>query len=113
MEQKDYQSFGVNSLNSNSVKLNLLPGSRLYLLGPDGNYQMFKLKNKEISIDVDLSTLPCGVNTSLYLVEMQKDGGIAASGGKNKAGAKFGTGYCDAQCFKSKWLNTGASTSGQ
>jgi len=29
---------------------------------------------------------------------MEADGGMASSGGVNKAGAKFGTGYCDAQC---------------
>ena len=29
---------------------------------------------------------------------MDADGGVANSGGLNKAGAQYGTGYCDAQC---------------
>jgi cellulose 1,4-beta-cellobiosidase len=63
----------------------------------DSHYQIFKLKNKEFTFDVDVSNLPCGLNGALYFVEMQADGGMAAHTG-NKAGAKFGTGYCDAQC---------------
>jgi hypothetical protein len=37
---------------------------------------MFRLKNKELAVDIDVSTLPCGVNAALYFVEMQKDGGM-------------------------------------
>jgi len=44
-----------------------------------------------------VSNLPCGLNGALYLAEMSSDGGKAAHSG-NKAGAKYGTGYCDAQC---------------
>merc|ERR1712227_869996 len=63
------------------------------------NYRIFKLKNKEFTFDVDLSTLGCGINGALYFVEMDADGGVAKSrNGLNKAGAKYGTGYCDAQC---------------
>jgi cellulose 1,4-beta-cellobiosidase len=47
---------------------------------------------------VDVSRLPCGLNGAVYFVEMDADGGMAKSGGKNAAGAKYGTGYCDAQC---------------
>ena len=36
-------------------------------------------------------------NGAVYLVEMEADGG-AKSHPTNKAGAKYGTGYCDAQC---------------
>ena len=39
--------------------------------------------------------MPCGLNGALYFVEMPEDGG---KGGSNQAGAKYGTGYCDAQC---------------
>jgi len=35
------------------------------------------------------------VNGAFYLVEMPKDGGLSTT---NKAGAKYGTGYCDGQC---------------
>jgi cellulose 1,4-beta-cellobiosidase len=49
----------------------------------------------EFTFDVDMSTLGCGLNGALYFSEMAADGGL---GGNNKAGAKYGTGYCDAQC---------------
>jgi cellulose 1,4-beta-cellobiosidase len=58
---------------------------------------MFKLLNKEFTFDVDVSNLPCGLNGALYLVEMDEDGGMAKYS-SNKAGAKYGTGYCDTQC---------------
>jgi len=46
---------------------------------------------------VDVSNLPCGLNGALYFVEMPADGGLSKYP-NNKAGAKYGTGYCDAQC---------------
>jgi cellulose 1,4-beta-cellobiosidase len=70
-------------------------GSRLYLMEDESTYKLFKLKNKEFSFDVDVSTLPCGLNGALYLVEMPADGGVSTT---NPAGAKYGTGYCDGQC---------------
>jgi len=62
----------------------------------DTKYQMFNLIGKEFTFDVDVSKLPCGLNGALYFVEMAADGGI--NKGNNKAGAKYGTGYCDSQC---------------
>lgn len=57
------------------------------------------------------------MNGAIYLVEMDEDGG-SSKYPSNKAGAKYGTGYCDAQCPKtpfiagqatsSKWGNYGA-----
>ena len=71
-------------------------GSRVFLT--DGEeYTIFKLKNREFSFTVDVSNLPCGLNGALYFVEMDKDGGKSQYF-TNKAGAKYGTGYCDAQC---------------
>eukprot|EP01121_Diplochlamys_sp_Union-15-3_P019022 TRINITY_DN705_c0_g1_i3.p1 TRINITY_DN705_c0_g1~~TRINITY_DN705_c0_g1_i3.p1 ORF type:complete len:458 (-),score=95.56 TRINITY_DN705_c0_g1_i3:61-1434(-) len=72
-------------------------GSRVYLMDDESNYYMFKLKNKEFTFDVDVSNLPCGLNGALYFIEMQQDGGMSEHSG-NKAGAKYGTGYCDGQC---------------
>jgi len=46
---------------------------------------------------VDVSNLPCGLNGALYFVQMDADGGLSKYP-TNKAGAKYGTGYCDAQC---------------
>lgn len=71
-------------------------GSRLYMVDASGaSYKLFKLKNREFAFDVDTSALPCGLNGAVYFVSMEVDGEM---GGTNKAGAKYGTGYCDAQC---------------
>jgi hypothetical protein len=43
-----------------------------------------------------VSKLPCGLNGALYFVQMDADGGMAKYE-NNTAGAKYGTGYCDAQ----------------
>jgi cellulose 1,4-beta-cellobiosidase len=79
-------------------------GSRNYLLKGQ-QYKMFYLLNKEISFDVDDSQLDCGLNGALYLIEMQADGGLSEFP-TNKCGAKYGTGYCDAQCpHDMKWIS--------
>jgi cellulose 1,4-beta-cellobiosidase len=70
---------------------------------------MFTLLNREFSFDVDVSTLPCGLNGALYFVQMQSDGGSAQYPG-NKAGAKYGTGYCDAQCPHNSFIWGQANT---
>lgn len=72
-------------------------GARVYLMASDSAYEMFKLKNMEFTFDVDVSKLPCGLNGALYFSEMEADGGMSKHS-TNKAGAKYGTGYCDSQC---------------
>ncbi|TPX19100.1 uncharacterized protein E0L32_011173 [Thyridium curvatum] len=74
-------------------------GSRFYLMESSSKYQMFTLMNNEFTFDVDLSTVDCGLNAALYFVAMEADGGMK-SYSSNKAGAKYGTGYCDAQCAR-------------
>jgi len=87
-------------------------GSRTYLMASDTQYQMFKLKNQEFTFDVDMSQLPCGLNGALYFVEMDADGGMSKFP-TNKAGAKYGTGYCDSQCPKDiKFINGQANVQG-
>ncbi|EJD00164.1 uncharacterized protein FOMMEDRAFT_136243 [Fomitiporia mediterranea MF3/22] len=87
-------------------------GSRVYLMADQSNYQMFKLKNQEFTFDVDMSNLPCGLNGALYFVEMDQDGGLSRFSG-NKAGAKYGTGYCDTQCpHDIKFINGEANVEG-
>ncbi|KAF2710387.1 glycoside hydrolase family 7 protein [Pleomassaria siparia CBS 279.74] len=87
-------------------------GSRTYLMASDSKYQMFKLLNKEFSFDVDVSNLPCGLNGALYLIEMDEDGGTGRFP-TNKAGAKYGTGYCDTQCpHDIKFINGEANVDG-
>lgn len=72
-------------------------GSRLYMLESESEYKMFKMLNKEMSFDVDLKNMPCGLNAAIYFVEMDSTGN---AGGANKAGAAYGTGYCDGQCAR-------------
>ncbi|KAA1091767.1 hypothetical protein PGT21_000084 [Puccinia graminis f. sp. tritici] len=88
-------------------------GSRMYFLEQGGEkYHMFKLKNKQFEFDVDVSNLPCGVNGALYFTAMEQDGGKSKNP-TNGAGAKYGTGYCDAQCPKDiKWINGKANNKG-
>ena len=113
LDGADYQgTYGVSSSGS-SVKLDFVTrgpystniGSRLFLLDSETKYKLFKLKNKEFTFDIDVSKLPCGLNGALYLSEMEADGGMSKYPG-NKAGAKYGTGYCDAQCPRDlKFIN--------
>ena len=86
-------------------------GSRVYLLADDSHYQLLKLKNQEFTFDVDMSNLPCGLNGALYLSAMDADGGMSKFP-NNKAGAKYGTGYCDSQCPQDiKFINGEVSSS--
>jgi cellulase len=93
----DYAAMGV-STSGNALTMyhyvksgsTLNPASpRVYLLGGDGKYVMMSLLNQELSVDVDLSALPCGENGAFYLSSMDADG---------RGGAGAGNGYCDAQC---------------
>ncbi|KAH9097417.1 hypothetical protein LEN26_017032 [Aphanomyces euteiches] len=105
LDGADYTgTYGI-SASGESVSMKLVTkgpystnvGSRVYLLEDDNNYKLFKLLNQEFTFDVDASQLPCGLNGALYFVQMDKDGGKSKFS-TNKAGAAYGTGYCDAQC---------------
>ncbi|KAI1304037.1 glycoside hydrolase [Xylaria venustula] len=87
-------------------------GSRLYLLDGSDKYQTFKLLGNEFTFDVDLSKLGCGLNGALYFVSMDADGGMSKYP-TNKAGAKYGTGYCDAQCPRDLKFIDGKANSAQ
>ncbi|KAL2146753.1 hypothetical protein VTI28DRAFT_2588 [Corynascus sepedonium] len=87
-------------------------GSRLYLMAGSDKYQMFTLLGNEFTFDVDVSKLGCGLNGALYFVSMDEDGGKSKYS-SNKAGAKYGTGYCDAQCPRDlKFINGEANVDG-
>lgn len=76
---------------------------RVYLLAEDeDSYEMMQLTGGEFSFDVDMSKLPCGMNAALYTVEMDETG---ARSELNPGGATYGTGYCDAQCFVTPFIN--------
>lgn len=96
LEGVDYAGkFGVTT-SGNALSLVFgTSGSRVYLLDNTGIYKNFHVMNQEFSFDVDVSKLPCGFNGALYFSEMPPDGGLSSI---NKAGAAYGTGYCDSQC---------------
>lgn len=97
----DYKGTGVEA-EENSVTLRMYKDGyavepQIYLLDEDGTeYSMLKLLNQEISFEVDVSNLPCGMNGAMYLAEMSPSGGRSHL---NPAGASYGTGYCDSQCY--------------
>ncbi|EAW10967.1 glycoside hydrolase family 7 protein [Aspergillus clavatus NRRL 1] len=112
----DYSQYGVQTrgdamLLREYIKQNnqtKAPSPRVYLLDEDGeNYSMLRLLNQEFTFDVDVSKLPCGMNGALYFSEMSASGGRSAL---NPAGAAYGTGYCDAQCYTNAWINGEANT---
>ncbi|CEG40366.1 RxLR-like protein [Plasmopara halstedii] len=119
LEGADYPgTYGITT-SADELQLKLITqtqygknvGSRVYLLDAGGsNYKQFKLLNQEFTLDVDVSKLPCGLNGALYFVQMDADGGSGRFP-TNKAGAKYGTGYCDAQCpHDIKFINGEANT---
>jgi len=105
MSLDDYDlHHGITELK-NGVRINYVTatqygvnvGARMYMLDDSyKKYKVFKLKNREFAFDIDISTLPCGVNAALYLVGMDADGQRGTK--NNDAGAHLGTGYCDARC---------------
>jgi cellulose 1,4-beta-cellobiosidase len=113
LDGADYKATYGAVASGNSLKLAFVTkgtyatniGSRLYLMASDTAYQQFNLLNQEFTFDVDVSNLPCGLNGALYFVSMDKDGGMSKYS-TNKAGAKYGTGYCDSQCPRDlKFIN--------
>ncbi|CAE8725890.1 unnamed protein product [Polarella glacialis] len=83
-------SYGVETV-PDGVELKFLSpggnvGSRLYVTDGHDAYKMFKLLNREFTLDVDVSTLACGLNGAVYFVEMDEMGGKGKAAG-NAAGA--------------------------
>jgi len=120
LEGADYTATYGASASGNALKLTFVTkgtyatniGSRLYLMDTDTTYAQFKLLNQEFTFDVDVSNLPCGLNGALYFVSMDADGGMKKYSA-NKAGAKYGTGYCDAQCPRDlKFIDGAANVDG-
>ncbi|KAJ5898340.1 hypothetical protein N7504_008628 [Penicillium tannophilum] len=118
LEGTNYASHGVQTRGDSLVMHQYLTINgttsvvtpRVYLLDESGkNYDMLRMLNQEISFDVDVSSLVCGMNGALYLAEMEKTGG---RGVLNPAGAQYGTGYCDAQCSVDPWINGVANVDG-
>ncbi|TLD18609.1 hypothetical protein PspLS_10125 [Pyricularia sp. CBS 133598] len=103
----DYSVEGVTT-DGTSIRLQILHDGkkvapRVYLLDEaEEKYEMLKLTGNEFSFDVAMDKLPCGMNSALYLSEMEENGGKSAL---NPGGAPWGTGYCDAQCYVTPFIN--------
>ena len=103
----DYSKYGVTTSGAN-LHLDMLKDGnsvspRVYLLAEgEKQYEMLKLTGNELSFDTDGSKLPCGMNSALYLSEMSATGGQSKL---NTGGAAYGSGYCDAQCFVTPFVN--------
>ncbi|KAJ5225548.1 CAZyme family GH7 [Penicillium chermesinum] len=116
LDGANYQStYGITT-TGDSLSIDFVTGanigSRLFLMEDENTYKSFKLLNREFTFDVDVSNLPCGLNGALYFVSMDADGGVAKYPA-NKAGAKYGTGYCDSQCPRDlKFINGEANVDG-
>jgi cellulose 1,4-beta-cellobiosidase len=116
LDGAEYEStYGITS-SDDSLTLQFVTGSnvgsRVYLMSSETEYTLFQLLNQEFTFTVDVSQLPCGLNGALYLSEMDADGGLSRFP-TNKAGAKYGTGYCDSQCPQDiKFINGIANVEG-
>ncbi|KAL2265020.1 hypothetical protein VTJ83DRAFT_7530 [Remersonia thermophila] len=104
----DYSQYGVTT-DGTSLRLQHIlpdgrvPSPRVYLLDrTERRYEMLHLTGFEFSFEVDATKLPCGMNSALYLSEMHPTG---AQSRLNPGGAYYGTGYCDAQCFVTPFIN--------
>ncbi|KAK8098920.1 endo-beta-1-4-glucanase celB [Apiospora kogelbergensis] len=111
-EGVDYESIGVTTNGSALTMRLFMPNktggydrasARIYLLAEDEmNYEPVRLLDQEFTFDVDMSLLGCGLNGALYLDEMDMSGSRSEN---NPAGAQYGTGYCDAQCYNKTMIN--------
>merc|ERR1711872_1080026 len=111
VSKSDWQSpYGIEADGNGGMTLKFVTvgpystniGSRVFLLDESGsNYYPFNLKNKEFTMDVDVSQLPCGLNGAVYFVEMDMDGG--ASYATNDAGAPYGTGELGSCIAQAPW----------
>ncbi|KAK2057160.1 family 7 glycosyl hydrolase [Colletotrichum caudatum] len=106
----DYEAVAVTTRGAD-IRMKIFNDSgavirpRVYLLEESKErYEMISLTGSEFTFDVDMTKLPCGLNAALYLSEMPSDGGKSSSS-LNKLGPAWGTGYCDAQCFKTSFIN--------
>ncbi|KAH7168454.1 C-family cellulase 1 [Fusarium sp. MPI-SDFR-AT-0072] len=117
MDSNAYKNAGIttsgNKLRLQQLINNQLVSPRVYLLEENKKtYEMLHLTGTEFSFDVEMEKLPCGMNGALYLSEMPQDGGKSTSR-NSKAGAYYGAGYCDAQCYVTPFINGVGNIKGQ
>ncbi|KAI4148211.1 MAG: hypothetical protein LQ340_005177 [Diploschistes diacapsis] len=84
VESPDYSSYGIN-VHGSAITLNLytnngtsLASPHAYLLANDMTCDVFTPLNREITYNVDLTQVLCGINGALYFSKMPADGGYNA-----------------------------------
>jgi cellulose 1,4-beta-cellobiosidase len=95
LEGVDYSTYGIKTDGDAANNVTKESSPRVYLLANDSMYDVLRLLNQEFTFDVDVSQVSCSVNGALYLSEMSATG---EASDLKVAGAKYGTGYCDARC---------------
>lgn len=106
---QNYTAYGVQTegaiLDLHQIVDGWVASPRVYLLTPERDrYEMVKFAGGEFTFDVDMTKLPCGMNAAVCFMEMAEDGGESAEP-LNTAGPNWGTGYCDAQCFTTPFID--------
>lgn len=97
-QEKYRDEYGVTTVhNELSLQYDIIKnkGSRSYLADENMAYVPFKLLNKTLKVDIDVSQIPCGAISALYLIDIDHHGDLGM--GYNNAGSAYGTGYGDAQ----------------
>jgi len=105
VDAKDYANIYGVIQTEKGITLSYPHSPRLYLTEGKNSekYKLFQLKNREFTVDIDVSRLPCGMNAALYFSEMPADGG--GNFGEEAATPKHGVGYCDARCPHTRFVN--------
>jgi cellulose 1,4-beta-cellobiosidase len=95
VDYNDWNSpYGVHA-EQNGLRMGFVTHGQ-YGTNDADHYKLLHLKNHKFRFEIDVSQLPCGFNVALYFVEMDADGGKSKYS-TNKARARYGTHYCDAQ----------------
>ncbi|KAJ3124841.1 hypothetical protein HK098_000829 [Nowakowskiella sp. JEL0407] len=85
IQSLDYKKSGIEAVPGGVKLTSAAANNRFYIVNEDGEGQeQFLIKNRAISIDVDVSHVGCGFNAAFYTIEMPRN-------------LPIGQGYCDAQ----------------
>ncbi|KAJ4161916.1 hypothetical protein BFJ63_vAg13185 [Fusarium oxysporum f. sp. narcissi] len=107
IEGADYQAHGI-STDDTSLTLDLGASAphtpkdliRVFALKEDERYlapRLIDQRDSEYTFDLEIRNVPSGYKARVSLNWMWPDGGKSEAKG-DKAGARYGTGYCDATC---------------
>ena len=55
----------------------VIVGSRSYLMENDNDYNLYRMLEKVLSLDVEMSDMPCGINSAINFSEMENTGSMS------------------------------------